>query len=97
MVIPEGYYGRIAPRSGLAVKNGIDVFAGVVDNDYRDPVGIVLFNSDQTTPFQITMGMRIAQIIMEKYGDFCSREISIEEFTNHINTTRSGGFGSTGV
>jgi dUTP pyrophosphatase len=42
--IPKGYYGRIAPRSGLAVKDGIDVLAGVVDAGYRDGVGVVLIN-----------------------------------------------------
>ncbi len=39
-----GTYGRVAPRSGLAVKHFIDVGAGVVDEDYRGPLGIVLFN-----------------------------------------------------
>ena len=42
--IPAGYYGRIAPRSGLAVKNGIDVLAGVVDSGYRDCLKVVLIN-----------------------------------------------------
>ena len=42
--IPEGYYGRVAPRSGLAVKKGIDVLAGVIDSGYRDEVGVVLIN-----------------------------------------------------
>lgn len=35
IAIPHGNYGRIAPRSGLAAKNFIDVGAGVVDEDYR--------------------------------------------------------------
>jgi dUTP pyrophosphatase len=35
MAIPSGYYARVAPRSGLAVKNFIDVGAGVIDEDYR--------------------------------------------------------------
>jgi dUTP pyrophosphatase len=44
MAVPEGYYGRVAPRSGLAVKNFIDVGAGVVDSDYRGEVKVLLFN-----------------------------------------------------
>lgn len=44
MAIPAGYYGRIAPRSGLAVKNGIDVMAGVVDSGYRGEVKVLLVN-----------------------------------------------------
>ena len=42
--IPTGCYGRIAPRSGLAVRSGIDVLAGVVDCGYRDEVQVVLIN-----------------------------------------------------
>tara|TARA_R100001015_G_C4627876_1_gene187678 strand:+ start:1460 stop:1945 length:486 start_codon:yes stop_codon:yes gene_type:complete len=42
--IPNGYYGRIAPRSGLAVKSSIDVLAGVVDSGYRGEIGVVLIN-----------------------------------------------------
>lgn len=44
IAIPTGTYARIAPRSGLAVKNFIDTGAGVVDEDYRGEVGVVLFN-----------------------------------------------------
>lgn len=42
--IPEGFYGRIAPRSGLAIKNGIDVLAGVIDSGYRNEIKVVLIN-----------------------------------------------------
>lgn len=42
--VPEGTYGRVAPRSGLAVKNGIQTGAGVVDRDYTGLLGVVLFN-----------------------------------------------------
>jgi dUTP pyrophosphatase len=44
IALPEGTYGRVAPRSGLAVKHFIDTGAGVVDCDYRGPLGVVLFN-----------------------------------------------------
>ena len=48
--VPKGTYGRIAPRSGLAVKHGINTGAGVIDADYTGPIGIVLFNHQE---FQI--------------------------------------------
>lgn len=44
IAIPPKTYGRVAPRSGLAVKHFIDTGAGVIDEDYRGPVGVVLFN-----------------------------------------------------
>ncbi|KAI1561684.1 Dut dUTPase, partial [Pyrenophora tritici-repentis] len=57
--------GRIAPRSGLAYKHGIDTLAGVIDADYRGPVGVILANlSDED--FSIKIGDRIAQLIVEK-------------------------------
>ena len=47
IAIPPGTYARVAPRSGLAVKHFIDTGAGVVDEDYRGPVGVVLFNHSE--------------------------------------------------
>jgi len=47
VAIPSGHYGRIAPRSGLALKHGIDVGAGVIDEDYRGSLGIILFNHSE--------------------------------------------------
>jgi dUTP pyrophosphatase len=44
IAVPSGCYGRIAPRSSLAWKNHVDVGAGVIDEDYRGPVGVVLYN-----------------------------------------------------
>lgn len=88
---PDGCYGRIAPRSGLAAKYMIDVGAGVIDPDFRGNVGVVLFNF-RNEPFHISRGDRIAQLICEK-AEFPTLEIvdSLEE------TGRgSGGFGSTG-
>ena len=89
---PPGTYGRVAPRSGLTVKFGIHVGAGVIDADYRGPVGVVLFNlGDQD--FTIHQGDRIAQLILEEV-----RIVDVEEVEDLEDTERgAGGFGSTGV
>jgi dUTP pyrophosphatase len=94
--IPESpikrYYGRIAPRSGLAFKNGIDVLAGVIDSGYRGELGVVLFNSDKDKEFEIKIGDRIAQLIIEAHYNF-----EFEEVLDLSETERGeGGFGSTG-
>src|SRR5256885_5182664 len=49
VAIPEGYYGRLAPRSGLATQKGIDVLAGVIDADYRGEIGCLLYNAGEGT------------------------------------------------
>ncbi len=59
MAIPVGNYGRIAPRSGLAAKNFIDVGAGVIDSDYRGEVKVLLFNFGETD-FKVNPGDRVA-------------------------------------
>ncbi|KAK4317184.1 hypothetical protein Pmani_011713 [Petrolisthes manimaculis] len=90
--VPEGCYGRVAPRSGLAWKNHIDVGAGVIDQDYRGNVGVVLFNHAKTN-FQINKGDRVAQLICEKIA-----YPELEEVEELEDTERGkGGFGSTGV
>jgi dUTP pyrophosphatase len=63
--IPAGSYGRIAPRSGLASKSSIDVGAGVIDEDFRGNVAIILFNHGNED-FQVHAGDRIAQLICQK-------------------------------
>lgn len=90
MSIPTGLYGRIAPRSGLAYKNGIDVMAGVIDEDYRGEIGVILINLGQEDK-QIKVGDKIAQMIFEYYVR-CEFDI-VDELDD---TSRSGGgFGST--
>ena len=61
MAIPPGFYGRLAPRSGLAVKKGIHVGAGVIDPDYRGEVRVLLFNLGKED-FAVAAGDRIAQV-----------------------------------
>lgn len=55
-------YVRIAPRSGLSVKKGIDVFAGVVDRGYTGEMMVCLFNSSKEE-IKINKGDKIAQMI----------------------------------
>ena len=90
--LPEGTYGRIAPRSGLAYKFGIDVLAGVIDADYRGEVKVILYNSG-VHPFNIQKGDRIAQLIIEK-----NETPDVAVVMDIDDTERGdGGFGSTGV
>ena len=93
--IPEGMVGLIWPRSGLAVKNGIDVFAGVVDAGYRGEVKVCLFNagSVRSVPnVSIAKGDRIAQILFQPVPSFRLQEV------DSLSTTQrgEGGFGSSG-
>ena len=92
IMLPENCYGRIAPRSGLAVKHSLDVGAGVVDEDYRGEIKVVMFNlSDEE--FLVTKGMRIAQLVCERIW-----YPSIEKVES-VDETKRGerGFGSTGT
>mmetsp|Transcript_25267 Transcript_25267/g.38798 ORF Transcript_25267/g.38798 Transcript_25267/m.38798 type:complete len:195 (+) Transcript_25267:211-795(+) len=89
---PAGTYGRVAPRSGLTVKKGIHVGAGVIDADYRGAVGVVLFNLGKED-FEIQPGDRIAQLVLEQV-----LMVPVVEVEDLDKTVRgSGGFGSTGV
>lgn len=68
LAIPMGFYGRVAPRSGLAVKKGLDVLAGVVDSGYRGDVGVVLINLS-AEEIVLEKKSKIAQLIIEKCHD----------------------------
>lgn len=92
MQIPKGYVGLIWPRSGMAYKYGIDVFAGVIDSGYRGDIGVILYNS-QYNDYNVEKGDRIAQLVLQKVEDFELLEVS-----DLNNTDRSeAGFGSTGA
>lgn len=92
IALPSGCYGRVAPRSGLAWKHSIDVGAGVIDEDYRGPLNVILFNFSEQD-FEVKPGDRIAQLICEKI-----EQTTVEEVSNLDDTERgTKGFGSTGV
>ena len=91
MAIPYGYYGRVAPRSSMAMKH-TDIGAGVIDSDYRGEIGIVLFNHSDSD-LHIKMHDRVAQILIEKLGMGLLVEV------DELDTTLRGvdGYGSTGI
>eukprot|EP00041_Stephanoeca_diplocostata_P008129 m.117648 g.117648 ORF g.117648 m.117648 type:complete len:168 (-) comp17186_c0_seq1:243-746(-) len=92
IAIPENTYARIAPRSGLALKHHLDVGAGVIDYDYRGPVGVVMFNFSKVD-FEIKKGDRVAQMILERI-----MTPDVVEVDDLDDTARgAGGFGSTGT
>lgn len=91
MKVAPGWYGRIAPRSGLGAKHGYNVHAGVIDSDYRGEVKVALINhGDDTLEFRA--GDRIAQLIIER----CSTGDLV--VVNELDATGrgTGGLGSTG-
>ncbi|MBO9192756.1 dUTP diphosphatase [Rhizobium sp. 16-449-1b] len=92
--IPEGFEGQIRPRSGLAFKNGITCLntPGTIDSDYRGEVKVLLINLGEE-PFEITRGMRIAQMVIAPVTQACVAEITEASIT----ARGAGGFGSTGV
>jgi deoxyuridine 5'-triphosphate nucleotidohydrolase len=91
VAIPEGHYGRIAPRSGLATQKGLDTLAGVIDADYRGEIGCLLYNTGDET-ISLPAGSKVCQLIIEK---IITPEAA---WADEISDTErgSGGFGSTG-
>ena len=91
VAIPLGYYGRVAPRSGLAAKHGLDVLAGVIDADYRGEIGCLLYNTG-AEPINLPAGSKICQLIIEQIVT------PTAAWSEDLDETSrgAGGFGSTG-
>jgi dUTP pyrophosphatase len=89
--LPEGYAGLIWPRSGTAVKLGLDTGAGVIDSHYRGEIKILLFNHSDNE-IKISSGDRIAQLIVQKIETV---EFKISKCLSETDRD-SAGFGSTG-
>ncbi|KIN75082.1 Deoxyuridine 5'-triphosphate nucleotidohydrolase [Sulfitobacter noctilucae] len=94
MQITQGFEVQIRPRSGLALKHGIMLpnSPGTIDSDYRGVVGVIVLNAGEA-PFEVTHGMRIAQMV--------AAPVTQASFTltDRLDPTEraEGGFGSTGV
>ncbi len=91
VAIPEGFYGRLAPRSGLATKHGLDVLAGVIDSDYRGEVCCLLYNTGDET-VNLPEESKICQLVVERII------VPVPTWVNDLDETSRGmgGFGSTG-
>ncbi len=94
IAIPDGFEGQVRPRSGLAARHGVTVLnaPGTIDSDYRGEVKVLLVNHG-TTPFAITRGMRIAQLVV---APVVRIEWSVVPQLPPTHRGR-GGFGHTGV
>ena len=94
LALPMGYVGLVHPRSGLALKHGITVLntPGTIDSGYRGEGGVILYNSTDSD-FEVQIGDRIAQLVIQKY------ETGIFNIVDSLGETSrgDGGFGSTGV
>jgi dUTP pyrophosphatase len=91
LAIPDGYVGLIKPRSGWAVKNGIDTMAGVIDSDFRAAIKVIITKHDAGT-FWVNPGDRIAQLVVVPV-----MLQSVEVQTLGDTVRGSNGFGSTGA
>jgi dUTP diphosphatase len=93
IAIPPGFEGQVRPRSGLASRHGVTVLnaPGTIDSDYRGEVKVLLVNHGPE-PFEVTAGMRIAQLVIAPVT-----RVEWEIVTELPDTSRgSGGFGHTG-
>jgi dUTP pyrophosphatase len=91
--LPSGTEGQIRPRSGLALEHRVTVLnaPGTVDQGYRGEIGVILINHGRTT-FEITAGMRIAQLVVKPVF-----QVSVVEESDLKRSERgTGGFGSSG-
>ena len=93
MQIPNGFYGQISPRSGLALMNGIVAFSGTVDSGYIGIVYVLLFNFS-SKDFLVEKGNRIAQMIFKKCENV---SFSIDENLTFDSERGVKGFGSSGL
>ncbi|CDN10396.1 Deoxyuridine 5'-triphosphate nucleotidohydrolase [Richelia intracellularis] len=92
--VPMGFELQVRPRSGLALKHGVTVLntPGTVDAGYRGEINVILLNLG-AEPFQVTPGMKIAQLVVVPVLRGVFQEV--DELS--LSQRGSGGFGSTGV
>nr|WP_156806793.1 dUTP diphosphatase [Corynebacterium capitovis] len=95
LALPVGTAGFVHPRSGLAAKHGVTIVnaPGTIDAGYRGEVKVCLHNTDAMTPVEITRGMRIAQLVVQRVELPGFVEVDALSKTER----GAGGHGSTGT
>jgi dUTP pyrophosphatase len=94
IALPEGHAAFVVPRSGLAAKHGITIVnaPGTVDAGYRGEIKVALLNTDRTEPYAVSVGDRIAQMIVMPVP-----RVRFERVDELPDSVRGhGGFGSSG-
>jgi len=90
--IPEGHFGLVKDRSGLALKHGLHCLAGVIDENYRGELKVVIINLGREE-VKLEKGTRVAQLIVVPY-----LPVEVEEVEELSDTERGEkGFGSSGL
>jgi dUTP pyrophosphatase len=93
LALPPGTEGQVRPRSGLAAQHGVTLLntPGTIDADYRGEIAVLMINHGRA-PFEVTRGMRVAQLVVAEIV-----RVTVRESEELDNTDRgAGGFGSTG-
>lgn len=96
LLIPEGHVVDVRPRSGLAVKNGIDTLAGVVDEGYISDVGVVLINHS-SEPVEFKRGDKIAQLVLRRVNQAMPKKIEkvFYDLQAELRERGTNGYGSS--
>ena len=94
VAIPSGYEGQVRPRSGLAARHGVTVLnaPGTIDADYRGELQVLMVNGG-SEPFQVSRGLRIAQLVIAPVAH--AELVEVEDLDSTVRG--EGGFGSTGM
>ncbi len=94
IALPDGYAGFVQPRSGLAFRHGVTCLnsPGLIDSGYRGELKVCLVNTDPSTPFEVTRGERIAQLVVQAVSHVDFVEVDALDDTDRGEQ----GFGSSG-
>lgn len=90
--IPEGHYGKVSSRSGLAFNHGIFSFDGTIDSGYRGEIGVLLYNTTDRR-FRIRKGDRVAQLLI--IPCVIAEPIEVSQLSESMRGGK--GFGSSGL